>query len=109
IRDFHVTGVQTCALPISVKESEKKKSWISLGRSQSGERTLAIDLPDQLYDKIAVTNNVGDVRIEGLQAEMMDIQLDVGNLYLSDVSGSLALNMSTGTIDVEGFRSEQDV
>src|SRR5690606_39817490 len=29
IRDFHVTGVQTCALPILAKNRLAKSSWIS--------------------------------------------------------------------------------
>src|SRR5690606_40449554 len=43
IRDFHVTGVQTCALPISLSRKLPMLSWstISQGASEAGSSRLA--------------------------------------------------------------------
>src|SRR5690606_40798826 len=40
IRDFHVTGVQTCALPISYRDVQQGYVGYVYGESTSGQRAL---------------------------------------------------------------------
>src|SRR5690606_39934005 len=52
IRDFHVTGVQTCALPISEGQAGRLASeWTAYGGSSRGDRYSPADL--------ITTENVG--------------------------------------------------
>src|SRR5690606_39825874 len=43
IRDFHVTGVQTCALPISTPSTTMLPCWCSSSRLM---QRIIVDLPD---------------------------------------------------------------
>src|SRR5690606_913583 len=42
IRDFHVTGVQTCALPISIEESEHKAVAFDVYKSVGGSEFIRV-------------------------------------------------------------------
>src|SRR5690606_39585702 len=62
IRDFHVTGVQTCALPILMGPGDWNDGMNRVGRSGKGESVwLAFFLLDILRRFAAVCESRGDV------------------------------------------------
>src|SRR5690606_40200749 len=62
IRDFHVTGVQTCALPILMGSGDWNDGMNRVGRSGKGESVwLAFFLLDILRRFAAVCESRGDV------------------------------------------------
>src|SRR5690606_41174886 len=67
-RDFHVTGVQTCALPILITEIDGNK--ISKDQAQqlisNGKYQIAFLVPKGLSESIdkKVQNNVGNILAE---------------------------------------------
>src|SRR5690606_40040828 len=54
IRDFHVTGVQTCALPIYSRPSRRTRRLLS-GRARRGERAVQLAA---VKEQFAVLNAV---------------------------------------------------
>src|SRR5690606_39766200 len=59
IRDFHVTGVQTCALPISAKISRRSSSGISSGFSCPAERSSATTMVSSSWLRRSEERRVG--------------------------------------------------
>lgn len=95
-------------LRITVEEKQKR-TWFWSNQTKRGERTLAIVLPEKLNGSVEVSNNVGKVRIEGLQADKVEVRQDVGDIHLDQVSGKLQLETATGTIRMEDLPWADDV
>src|SRR5690606_40356217 len=59
IRDFHVTGVQTCALPISVALEQKKQMGQELNQLKNKAEGKFAELKD-LFENQSSSNNISD-------------------------------------------------
>src|SRR5690606_40199443 len=65
IRDFHVTGVQTCALPISEGETLGLVGESGCGKSTTGRAIM--QLPPPTSGRV----RFGDVELTGLKGEAL--------------------------------------
>lgn len=65
---------------------------------------LVITIPANTdLDKVSVTSNVGDIKIEGQKAENFNVSLNVGDIELDNLSGkSMKIENNTGDVKCDG-------
>jgi hypothetical protein len=93
-------------LHLSVDEKTKINFF---DRVQNGERKLIISLPEKRYNEVSIRNEFGSVDATDISANRVEIKLSAGDIRLSGVSGELALETETGTIEAEGVTLDQNI
>ncbi len=104
--DFE-TSIQSGELNLQVREETKATVFPEKG--MAGERKLLISLPDKTYERIGIRNQFGNIDAGDLQAGILDIGLDAGEIRLNRVSGEMRLEVGAGNIAVEGIRLDHDL
>lgn len=99
--------VKSRVLQLDVNEEDKPT--IGFNKGQEGERRLNISLPDQIYDKLTITNNFGLVEASDVKAKQVNIQIDAGAIRLDSVSGDMNLETDAGEIVVNRISLENDI
>ena len=99
-------SVENGVLHLSVDEKTKINF---LDRVQNGERKLMISLPEKRYNEVSIRNEFGSVDVTDVAANHVEVKLSAGDIRLSGVSGELALETATGTIEAEGVMLDQNI
>lgn len=99
-------SIKNGKLHLSVDEKTKIHFF---DRAQNGERKLIISLPEKRYHEVSIRNEFGSVDVTDIAANRVEVKLSAGDIRLSGVSGELALETETGTIEAEGVTLDQNI
>src|SRR5690606_39684134 len=120
IRDFHVTGVQTCALPISNGKTSVTQ-YIAQMLKETGTPcgvlgTLGYGMPGHLQpathttpDVVQVNRVLSRIHHDGGRAAVMEVSshaLDQGRIDKLTMTGAVFTNLTRDHLDYHG-RSEE--
>jgi len=108
--DNHFTykaSISSNTLKIDVDEATNTFDFAK--SNQKGERKLLISLPEKLYKKVNISNEIGIIEAAELQANSVKINSDVGTIRLSEVAGEMNLTIDVGEITVDGFLLDNDL
>src|SRR5690606_26481505 len=106
IRDFHVTGVQTCALPISVKIYYSG----TLDEIEAFEGSDISSLHHVRVNDLEITAKEGsEIRLE-IEAEELDVKVVTGAVVTlsGNVSGEMEAELKTGgVLNAKGLKTRR--
>ena len=95
----HAVSIDNGTLVVKVVNTRQWFDYISIN---FGTPKITVYLPRQDFDTIRVVNSTGDIRIENLAANMMDLTVSTGDISVSNVScyGDIKTKTTTGKIDI---------
>src|SRR5690606_40157370 len=97
---FHVTGVQTCALPISITHEKLWEGVLSWLRTQKCRASITVTVP---HDCPVTLNLVSaDAVVTGMSART-SVKSASGDVTLDEVSGAIDANTVSGAIEAQGL------
>ena len=82
--------------------STPKRRMIDFGINFNEKRTnIIIHLPEKSYKKISADNELGAIKITGIQAERIQCESEIGDITIKDSTGELNLKNELGDIKIE--------
>ncbi|MBR5969888.1 MAG: DUF4097 family beta strand repeat protein [Lachnospiraceae bacterium] len=98
-----VIAIRDGNLHITQKESN---GWNFFNLIGTKKCDISVTVPSDLLERIDVTSNVGEIRVEGLSLDKLTVHSDVGEVTLRDVTAASLLSVETNVGSISSQYAE---
>lgn len=97
---------ETLKVKIERKSTKAKFFGLKFIMPSTNNTTAIIYLPEKLYEKIKVTNSIGEICVRKIQAKKIECKADIGSVVMEQVLvGKLDVSTDVGSIKVESVNA----
>lgn len=101
-------SIENDTLKVKIKRNATKIKFFGLNflMPSTNNATAIVYLPEKLYEKLKVTNSVGEICVQKIQAKEVECKADIGSVKMEQMLvGKLHVSTDVGSIKVESVNA----